>query len=121
MSPKTRFSTHEQYFASVPEGPREVLRRVQSLVETLLPQAERCISYNIPAYRIGKVFFYFAAFKNHLSIYPPVRDDAALIAATARYRNEKGNLTFKFEDAIPYPLIGRVAKALARERERDSR
>lgn len=83
------------------------------------PKAERCISYNMPAYREGKVFFYFAGLKNHLGIYPPVRDDKQLIADLALYANEKGNLAFKYKEPIPYELISRVAVALARESARN--
>jgi uncharacterized protein YdhG (YjbR/CyaY superfamily) len=69
----------------------------------------------MPAYRSGKVFFCFAAFKNHIGIYPPVHKDAALIRELAEYRNEKGNLSFPLTRPMPYELIGRVAVALATE------
>lgn len=52
---------------------------------------------------------------NRSGIYPPVREDAALIAELAFYPNEKGNLAFKYKEPIPYELIGRVAVALAKE------
>jgi uncharacterized protein YdhG (YjbR/CyaY superfamily) len=61
---------------------------------------------------------YFATFKNHLGIYPPVTEDAALIAELSRFRNEKGNLIFKFKEPIPYELIARAAAALARQYSR---
>ena len=44
-----------------------------------------------------------------------LNDDATLIAELAPYRNEKGNLTFKYKESIPYELIGRVAVALSKE------
>ena len=115
MSEKTKFTSHEQYILDAPQDVQEILHKVQVLVEAALPKAERCISYNMPAYRAGKVFFYFAAFKNHLGVYPPVREDAALIRELSRFRNEKGNLAFKYKVPIPYEQIGRVAVALAKE------
>jgi uncharacterized protein YdhG (YjbR/CyaY superfamily) len=115
MPPRPKFASHEEYIASVPGDIRESLLKVQALVESALPKAERCISYGMPAYRLGKVFFYFAAFKNHLGVYPPIKKDRALIRETARHRNEKGNLSFKYSEPIPYELIGRVAVALASE------
>lgn len=99
----------------MPSDVQNILLQVQTLVEAALPRARRCISYSMPAYRDGKVFFYFAGFKNHLGVYPPVRADPQLIAELTPYRNEKGNLTFKYKEPIPYELIGRVAVALARE------
>lgn len=115
MSERTKFKSHEEYIASAPGDVQEILLKVQALVEAALPKAQRCISYNMPAYRDGKVFFYFAAFKNHLGVYPPVTEDAVLVQALAPYRNEKGNLAFKYKESIPYELIGRVAVALSKE------
>jgi uncharacterized protein YdhG (YjbR/CyaY superfamily) len=73
------FSSHEEYFQSVVPEVRSLLVSIQTRIETLLPEASRCISYNMPAFRAKRVFFYFAAFKKHIGIYPPVTEDAALI------------------------------------------
>jgi len=78
----------------------------------LLPEASRCVSYNMPAFKHGRVFFFFAAFKKHIGIYPPVTQDARLIRELAPYRNEKGNLSFPLDEELPVELIGRVAQAL---------
>jgi uncharacterized protein YdhG (YjbR/CyaY superfamily) len=115
MTEKPKFLTHEEYIVSMPVDVQTILLEVQTMVEAALPKAQRCISYGMPAYRNGKVFFYFAGFKNHLGIYPPVKEDAALIKALTPYRNEKGNLTFLYKNGIPYDLIRDVALALAKE------
>ena len=57
---------------------------------------------------------YFAAFKKHIGVYPPVRD-AKLRKEIARYAGPKGNLQFPLTERIPYALIGRIAKARAKE------
>lgn len=108
------FSSHEEYFATVAPEARSRLASIQATVESLLPQVSRCIGYNIPAFRDKRVFFYFAAFKKHIGIYPPVQHDAALVQELAPYRGEKGNLTFALDQALPLELIGRVAVALHR-------
>jgi hypothetical protein len=50
-----------------------------------------------------------------IDIYLPVTVDTALIALTAAYRNEKGNLAFPLDQAIPFELIGSVAMALSKQ------
>ncbi len=115
MPERAKFASHDEYIASMPSDVQKILLEVQALVEKALPRAQRCISYSMPAFRDGKVFFCFAGFKNHLGIYPPLREDAALVAELAPFRNEKGNLAFKYKEPIPYDLIGRVAVALCRE------
>ena len=115
MTAGATFATHEEYIAAAAEELQPILRSIQDEVERAVPQATRCVSYNLPAYRAGKVFFYFAAFKQHIGIYPPVRWDETLIEELAPFRNEKGNLRFPLSKPIPLELIGRVARALARE------
>lgn len=112
------FRSHEEYLATLAPEIRGKLEPVQAVVEAGLVDAVRCIGYNMPAYRLGsrgKIFFYFAAFKQHLGVYPPLKHDDALLAELAPWRNEKGNLRFPYKQAIPYELIGRVAVGLARE------
>jgi len=110
---RPRFATHEAYIAAAPAEVQALLRQIQSEVESRVPGATRCVSYQLPAYRLGRVFFYFAAFKKHIGVYPPATGDAALIAELAPYRNAKGNLAFPLNQPLPCALIGRVAEALA--------
>lgn len=110
-----KYSSHEEYFQSVPPDVRRLLASIQTEVETVLPDASRCIGYNMPAFKARRVFFYFAAFKKHIGIYPPVVRDTALIEELSRYRGEKGNLSFPLDQPLPIDLIKRVAIALNRE------
>lgn len=109
------FETHDDYFATCPPEARALLARIQREVEHRVPGAMRCIGYNMPAFRQQRMFFYFAAFKKHIGIYPPLTSDEGLIAETAPYRGPKGNLAFPYDRELPLELIGRVAEALARQ------
>lgn len=108
---------HDDYIAAAAPGARAGLHAIQAKVEALLPDATRCIGYKMPAYRHTKVFFYFAAFKKHIGVYPPVRDEA-LVREIAPYRGEKGNLSFPLSEPLPLDLIGRVAVALYHQYEK---
>jgi len=109
------FESHEAYFASVQGEPLARLMAIQAQIEARFPMARRCISYQMPAYRDGRIFIYFAAFKKHIGIYPPVSEDTALIEALAPYRGPKGNLTFPHDQDLPLALIARVVSALHQE------
>ena len=108
-------SSHEDYFESTAPEARPLLQSIQTMVESLLPEAKQCISYSMPAFKSRRVFFYFAAFKKHIGVYPPVTKDAALVKELAPYRGPKGNLSFPLSEPLPLELIGRVASALSRE------
>ena len=95
-----------------------MLRRIQAIVEATVPSAARCIGYNIPAYRLQRNFLYFAAFKRHVGIYPPVTDDPVLIGDLQPFRIGKGNLAFPLSAPMPYELIARVAASLAKQYSR---
>jgi uncharacterized protein YdhG (YjbR/CyaY superfamily) len=96
---------------------RPILRRIRTTIATAVPDATETISYGIPAFRRKRIVVYFAAFKSHIGLYPPVRDNAALESAVARYAGEKGNLRFPLDRRIPYALIGRIARFRARASE----
>ena len=105
--------SHEEYFATLPAEQHCLLERIQAEVEARVPAATRCIGYSMPAFRLQRCFFYFAAFKKHVGIYPPITDHQDLIRETAPYRGPKGNLSFPLDAPLPIELIGRVAAALA--------
>lgn len=107
------FKSHEEYFASQPEHLRGRLEQVQKEVERQVPGSARTISYNLPAFKRDRTFFYFAAFKKHIGVYPPVTEDIELIKETEALRGPKGNLSFSHDTELPLLLIGKVAKALA--------
>lgn len=69
----------------------------------------------MPAFKLDGMFLYFAAFKKHIGVYPPVKGARKLQNESLPYRGEKANLRFPLREAIPYALIGRVALALSQE------
>lgn len=103
------------YIAAAAPEAQPVLRRIRAAVRAAVPDAEECISYRMPALRVRKVFFYFAAFKKHIGIYPPVKGSATLQKRLAPFRGPKGNLQFPLDRPMPYALIAQVAKTLARD------
>jgi uncharacterized protein YdhG (YjbR/CyaY superfamily) len=107
------FVTHEEYFATHAAAVRRLLERIQEQVEKQIPDAIRCISYGLPAFKHQRTFFYFAAFKKHIGVYPPVTENQALVTETIAYRGPKGNLSFPYSQELPLALIGSVAVALA--------
>lgn len=110
--------TIDEYIAGFPSGIQAILERVRATVRELVPDAEERISYHMPAFFKNGALVYFAAFKKHIGLYPPVQDDE-LKLALGRYAGPKGNLRFPLAEPIPYELIARVVRARLREnRER---
>ena len=105
----------DSYIASAPEAIRDRLVALRRVIREAAPNATERISYGIPFYEYGGTGYkgrlvYFAAFKNHIGFYPPVRGDARLEKAVAPYAGAKGNLKFPLDRPIPYTLIERIVK-----------
>lgn len=115
MTRKSACVAVDEYLAAVAPDARRVLRRIRAVVAEAVPDAQQVISYQMPAFRMRRVFFYYASFKSHIGIYPPVKGSAALDKALRPYRGPKGNLKFALDQPMPYALIERVARALKRQ------
>lgn len=102
--------TIDQYIASFPPEVQAILEKIRSTIGNAAPGAQETISYNMPAFTLNGVLVYFAAFKKHIGLYPPVRGDERLQKAISIYAGEKGNLKFPLDQPIPYPLIERIVK-----------
>jgi uncharacterized protein YdhG (YjbR/CyaY superfamily) len=100
----------DEYIAEFPPQIQAVLERVRSTIREASPDAQETISYRMPAFTLNGILVYFAAFKKHIGLYPPVKGDARLEKAIARYAGEKGNLRFPLDQPIPYDLIARIVK-----------
>ena len=100
----------DAYLAGFPPEVRAILARLRATVRGLAPDATETISYGIPTFRRDGGLLYLAAFKRHIGVYPPVRGDARLEQAVARYANEKGNLRFPLDEPMPLRLFERVVR-----------
>ncbi len=100
----------DSYIATFPQEIQEILQKIRLTIRKAAPGAEETISYNIPAFKLNGILVYFAAFRKHIGLYPPVRGDAKLEKAIAIYAGEKGNLKFPLDQPIPYVLIERIVK-----------
>jgi uncharacterized protein YdhG (YjbR/CyaY superfamily) len=103
-------ATIDEYIAAAPAAVRPILREIRRVARAAAPNAEEVVSYRMPALRQQGILVYFAAFKEHVGLFPPVRGDAKLEKALAAYAGPKGNLKFPLDQPMPYALIRRIVK-----------
>jgi uncharacterized protein YdhG (YjbR/CyaY superfamily) len=113
----------DDYIAASASEVRPILKKIRLTISSAAPDARELISYRMPAFRQRGILVYFAAFTNHIGLYPPVSGDPRLEKALSPYMGPKGNLKFQLDRRIPYALIGRVVRLrvkqeLARATER---
>jgi uncharacterized protein YdhG (YjbR/CyaY superfamily) len=100
----------DRYLASVDEPKRAALEELRRNVLAVLPEAEECISYGMPAFKVrGKTVAGFAAFRGHLSYLPHSGSVlAALEDDLAGYDHTKGSLHFPINETLPTPLVNKL-------------
>jgi uncharacterized protein YdhG (YjbR/CyaY superfamily) len=107
---KDPISAIDAYIKRHPRDVQKVLKDLRSLIQKMAPGAEEVISYGVPAFKKKGIVIFFAAFKGHIGIYPPVRGDAKLVRDLKAYAGPKGNLKFSLDEPMPMGLIKRVVK-----------
>jgi uncharacterized protein YdhG (YjbR/CyaY superfamily) len=107
----------DRYMATLDEPKRSTLEVLRESILEILPEAEQCISYGAPAFKVnGKAVAGFAAFKDHLSYVPHSGSVLATLEDdTARYETSKGSLKFAVDKPLPKRLVKKLISARMRE------
>jgi uncharacterized protein YdhG (YjbR/CyaY superfamily) len=100
----------DSYISQFPADVQAVLQKVRATISQAAPEAKEVISYQMPAFKQHGILVYFAGWKKHIGLYPPISGDKSLEKAIARYAGPKGNLQFPLDEPIPYDLIERIVK-----------
>ena len=100
----------DSYIAQFPKNVQAILKSIRKTIRSAAPEASEIISYQMPAFKGHGILVYFAAWKEHIGLYPPIAGDRAIEKAVAKYAGPKGNLQFPLDEPIPYILIERIVK-----------
>jgi uncharacterized protein YdhG (YjbR/CyaY superfamily) len=116
MNPKP--ITIDDYLANVPEDQRAALEHLRLTIKSVAPQAAECISYGMPAFKYYGIVVYFAAFKNHCSLFPARSSTLTDFASELKpFTTTKGTIHFTPEQPLPDDLIRRIIEARVMQNE----
>jgi uncharacterized protein YdhG (YjbR/CyaY superfamily) len=93
------------------------LQEMRTILQKALPEAEECISYGMPAYRMSKVLVYFAGNKEHVGFYPTSSGIRKFEQELGDWKYSKGAIQFPYERTLPSDLITRIAVMRKKEVE----
>jgi len=107
----------DEYLDRLDEPKRSTLSQLRRDILAVVPDAEQCISYAVPGFRVdGKTIAGFAAFKNHLS-YLPHSGSVFLELADelAGYQKTSGALRFPVDQPLPAGLVEQLIAVRLRQ------
>lgn len=84
-------------------------------IKKVVPDAEEVISYNIPAFKFHGLLVWYAAFKEHVSLFPKTTAIKAFGKELAKNEVSKGTIKFPINKPIPYGLITKIVKYRGKE------
>jgi uncharacterized protein YdhG (YjbR/CyaY superfamily) len=100
----------DAYIESFPVDIQKRLKTIRQIIRERVPLGEERISYKMPAVFHEGVVAYYAAFKKHIGMFPPVAE-AGLLKKAAKYAGPKGNLQCPHAEELPLKLIAEVVLA----------
>jgi uncharacterized protein YdhG (YjbR/CyaY superfamily) len=105
------------YLATVEEPKRSTLEALRRSILDVVPDAEQCLSYGMPAFKVeGRTIGGFAAFKDHLSYLPHSGSVLGELGeAVAGYRTTKGSLHFPVDQPLPDDLVRSLVRTKMRQ------
>ena len=109
--------TNDEYLLTLDDRKRTALQELRQTILGIIPNAEECISYGMPAFRLeGKVIAGFAAFKNHLSYLPHSGSVfSELSEELAGYKSTPGSLHFPIDRPLPKALVRKLIATRLKE------
>jgi uncharacterized protein YdhG (YjbR/CyaY superfamily) len=107
---KTGFNSIDEYIATFPVDIQKILQEVRATIKTAAPQAEEKISYQMPTFDLKGNLVHFAAFKNHIGLYPTPSGTEAFKRELVIYQGAKGSIKFPIDEPLPLDLIRRIVE-----------
>jgi uncharacterized protein YdhG (YjbR/CyaY superfamily) len=112
---RKQFKTIDEYIAAFPKDVRTKLNSVRRTIKATAPEAEETISYQIPTFKLHGYLVYFAAWKNHIAMYPIPSGTPAFKREISRFVAGKGTVQFPLDKPLPLALIRRIVKHRMKE------
>lgn len=107
-----KLTTIDEYLTTVGGEKRVALEKLRQTIRKVIPKAEECISYGIPAFRLGSVVVAgFAATKKGCSFFPFSGSTLGMLAPELKgYEMTKSSLHFTPTAPLPASLVRKVIK-----------
>lgn len=117
MAKMKSYATVDEYIALAEPNVKKALKDIRKTIKATAPKADEVISYQIPGYKYHGMLIFFAAWKNHISLYPAPWKAESLKKEMSAYEGSKGTIKFPLDKPMPLALIKKMVKYRLKENE----
>ncbi|MBE0572107.1 MAG: DUF1801 domain-containing protein [Ignavibacteriaceae bacterium] len=110
LAKKQTFQTIDEYVKTFPKDIQKILGTVRQAIKKSAPKAQEAISYQIPTFRLNGNLVHFAAFKNHIGLYPGSEAIRVFKKEISSYKSSKGAIQFPIDNSMQLSLISKIVK-----------
>lgn len=100
----------DEYIFAQPEDMRPLLQSIRENIRAAAPEAIEKISWQMPTFWQGENLIHFAAFKNHIGLYPGGEATSEFSGRLTGYKTSKGAIQLPFGKPIDYELITDIVR-----------
>lgn len=105
----------DQYIAQFENTVQQLLITMRSTINKVVPEAQECINYGMPTFKLNGNLVHFAGYKNHIGFYPTPSAISAFATEISEYKWAKGSVQFPIDEPLPLDLIRRMVEFRVKE------
>jgi uncharacterized protein YdhG (YjbR/CyaY superfamily) len=103
-------SAVDDYIGRHHDDVQRALQRVRRTIAKAAPEADECIGYGIPTFKLRGNLVHFAAWERHIGFYPGPSGIEKFKKDLAPYKSSKGAVQFPIGEPVPADLIAKIVK-----------
>ena len=105
-----KIETIDQYISEQAIEVQPILTQIREVIRATAPDATERISWHMPTFWQTENLIHFAAFKNHISIFPGGEASTAFAGRLTGYKTARGTIQFPLSEPVPYDLIEEITR-----------
>lgn len=112
---KQIFTSTDEYIQAFPPEVQAKLTELRNKIRECAPEATEKISWAMPTFWLYGNLVHFAAFKNHIGLYPGASGIEVFKDRMADYKSSKGAVQFPLTQPLPLELVGDIVRYRVKE------
>ena len=101
--------TIDEYILNQPEKAQPLLKEINETIQAAIPDTMEKISWSMPTYWKKRNLIQFAAFKNHVGLYPGPEAVEKFADRLTGYQTQKGTIRLPYDQPLDRELVAEIA------------